>query len=166
MAETQQEYEARFESYIVGRDWMKMQRDAPGRIAAIVEGIAEEWLQRKPAPGKWSVGEILAHLAEDELSSSWRYRQMIEHDGDALQSFDQDLWARLADYAAWNPRDALTLYGLLREANVRLLDGLSQEQWECSGIHVERGRITVRQLARHMAAHDVNHIEQIKRLLA
>jgi hypothetical protein len=43
---------------------------------------------------------------------------------------------------------------------------LSQEQWECSGIHVERGRITVRQLARHMAAHDVNHIEQIERLLA
>jgi hypothetical protein len=170
MAETQQEYEAMFESYVAGRDWMQMQREAPGRLARLIAGaadgvVADDRLRRRPAPGKWSVGEILAHLAEDELSSSWRYRQMIQHDGSRLEAFDQDLWARLADYGAWDPREALTMFRLLREANVRLLEGLTEEQWGCSGVHVERGRITVRELARHMAAHDVNHIEQIERLL-
>jgi uncharacterized damage-inducible protein DinB len=170
MAETQQEYETRLASYVAGRDWMQMQREAPGRLARLTDGVAEERLRRRPAaagagPGRWSVGEILAHLAEDELSSSWRYRQMIEHDGSRLEAFDQDMWARLADYAAWDPREALTMFRLVREANVRLLDGLTEEQWGCSGVHVQRGRITVRELARHMAAHDVNHMEQIERLL-
>jgi hypothetical protein len=51
--------------------------------------------------------EIIAHLAEDELVSSWRYRQMIENSGCALSGFDQDEWARLGDYVSWKPADAL-----------------------------------------------------------
>ena len=52
--------------------------------------------------------EILAHLAEDELTSStWRYRQMIENPGVQLAGFDQDLWAQVGDYDTWTPADAL-----------------------------------------------------------
>jgi hypothetical protein len=42
---------------------------------------------------------------------------------------------------------------------------LSAEQWNCIGIHAERGRITVMELAAHMAGHDANHLEQIRRIL-
>jgi DinB superfamily len=97
--------------------------------------------------------------------TSWRYRQMIEHDGETLQGFDQELWARLGDYQTWDAREALHLFRLLREANLRMLVGLSPQQWERSGNHVERGKITVRDLARHMAAHDINHLKQIEQLL-
>ncbi len=47
-----------------------------------------------------------------------------------------------------------------------MLGRLSADEWERAGEHAERGRLTVRELARHMAAHDMNHIEQIERLLA
>lgn len=70
-----------------------------------------------------SVRAILAHLAEDELVTSWRYRQMIEHCGATLLGFDQDEWARLGDYDAWTPRGALEMFRLLREANLRMLAG-------------------------------------------
>ena len=122
-------------------------------------------LRRKPSPEKWSVLEILAHLAEDELTSSWRYRQMIEHSGLSLMGFDQDKWAALGDYRSWDAREALEMFRLLREANLRLLRRLTSKEWEAEGHHMERGRVTVRDLARHMAAHDVNHILQIERLL-
>lgn len=163
--ETAEQYAARFVSYVEGRDPLAMQREAPQTVAALIKGISAAKLKMRPAPDRWSVVEIIAHMAEDELSSSWRYRQMIEHNGASLLGFDQDLWAKLGDYHSWEPDDALAMYTLLREANLRLLRRLTPEQWECAGVHSERGPITVRQLARHMAAHDINHIKQIERLL-
>ena len=138
----------------------------PGRIAALIAETSEEHLRQRPASDKWSIGEILAHLAEDEIATAWRYRQMVEHNGIELAGFDQNLWAQLGDYAARAPHESLELFRLLRQANVQFLQQLSAEQWECYGIHAERGRITVRQLAAHMTGHDANHVEQIRRSLA
>jgi hypothetical protein len=90
---------------------------------------------------------------------------MVEHNGIELAGFDQDLWARLGSYASRAPQESLDLFRLLREANLHFLRQLAPEQWECVGIHAERGRITVRDLATHMAGHDANHIEQIRKLL-
>ena len=104
-------------------------------------------------------------MAEDELVSSWRYRQMIEHDGATLLGFDQDQWARLGDYDSWTAREALEMFRLLREANLRMFARLTPEEWQRCGAHTERGKITVEDLARMMAGHDVNHIIQVRRLL-
>ncbi len=164
--ETPEQYRARLAGYIKGKDVLEMQREAPTTVARLIAGIPEEKLLRRSAPKKWSVVEIIAHLAEDELSSSWRYRQMIEHDGAELLGFDQDEWARLGDYHSWTAHDALEMFRLLREANLRMLNMLSPDEWERAGKHAERGRLTVRELASHMAAHDINHIQQIERLLA
>ncbi|HVO80475.1 MAG TPA: DinB family protein [Terriglobales bacterium] len=166
MSETAEQYKKRLESYTAGGDPIAMQRDAPQTLTRLIEDRTEAELKRRPAPGKWSVTEILAHLAEDELTSSWRYRQMLEQDGVELRGFDQDLWARVGDYGSWKPQDALAMFRLLREANLRMLAHLTDEQWECHGIHSERGKMTVRDLCRHMAAHDINHIEQVRKILA
>ena len=147
-------------------DILAAQRSSPATLAQLLSGVPDDVLHRRPAPGKWSIVEIIAHLAEDELSSSWRYRQMIEHDGAPLLGFDQDLWSRLGDYATWTTHDALEMFRLLRLANVALLSRLSPVEWERSGTHAERGRLTVRSLASHMVGHDSNHIVQIQRLLA
>jgi uncharacterized damage-inducible protein DinB len=147
-------------------DTLAAQKAAPATLAQMITNVPDDILHRRPAPGKWSIVEIIAHLAEDELSSSWRYRQMIERDGVALHGFDQELWARLGDYASWTARDALDMFRLLRLANVTLLTRLTAAEWERSGVHAERGPMTVRSLAAHMAGHDRNHIEQIKRILA
>ena len=158
-------YQARLSAYTAGKDPVAMQQQAPIILAMLVDGLAEGKLKARPAPGKWSVGEILAHLAEDELATSWRYRQMLEHCGCDLASFDQDQWAQLGDYASWNPKEALELFRLLRGANLRMLAHLSSEDWQKFGIHAERGKITVADLARHMAGHDMNHIDQVRRIL-
>jgi DinB superfamily len=122
-------------------------------------------VQLRPAPGKWSVTEILAHLAEDELTSTWRYRQMLEYDSPELPGFDQDLWARLGDYESWKSQEALEMFRLLREANLRMFGQLTPAQRLRGGMHAEREKMTAPGLCRHMAAHDINHIEQVKRIL-
>jgi DinB superfamily len=159
------QYQEKLQAYTEGKDPLAMQADAPRIVAELIAAIPEARLRERPSPGKWSVVEIIAHLAEDELSSSWRYRQMIENSGCALAGFDQDEWARLGNYRSWKPAEALEMFRLLREANLRLLHGLSADEWERYGVHAERGRITVRDLARHMAGHDMNHVDQIRAIL-
>jgi len=166
MTETAEQYKTRFESYTAGKDPVAMQREAPRTLARLIENVTEAKLTQRPAPDKWSLTEILAHLADDELASTWRYRQMLEHDGPELPGFDQDLWANLADYTSWKPADALAMFRLLRHANLRMFAHLTPEPWQRQGVHLERGRLTVQDLCRHMAAHDINHIEQVRRILA
>jgi len=159
------EYLERIRSLAQSANPLELQRRTPEVIAGLIAKATPDALRARPGTDKWSVGEILAHLAEDEIATAWRYRQMVEHNGIGLAGFDQDLWARLGDYRARDPQESLALLRLLRNANLQFLAQLSDEQWERCGMHAERGRITVRELAAHMAGHDANHVEQIRRIL-
>ena len=159
------EYLARIRSYAESKDPLDLQRQTPGVLGELLTQASREQLTARSSPTQWSIGEILAHLAEDEVATTWRYRQMIEHNGIELGGFDQDLWARLGGYASRMPEESLALFRLLRAANLQFLSRLTPEQWECHGVHAERGRITVRDLAVHMAGHDAHHVEQIRKIL-
>jgi hypothetical protein len=165
MPETIEEYRQRLAGYVEGKDPLTIQRQTAAQLAELIGGVSKQQLTSRPAPEKWSIVEIIAHLAEDEMATSWRYRQMIEHEGTRLSGFDQDLWAHLGKYQTWSAIEALELFRLLREANLRMLASLSPEQWEHSAEHAERGRLNVANLARHMAGHDINHIRQVEALL-
>jgi DinB family protein len=160
------EYLARIREHASGTDPLPAQAQTANVLSELISGAPHERLTKPSQPGKWSIAEILAHLAEDEIATAWRYRQMVEHSGIDLPGFDQDMWARIGNYSTRDPQECLTLFRLLRKANLDFLRGLNAEQWECFGIHAERGRITVRDLATHMAGHDANHLEQIRRILA
>ena len=160
------EYLERIRGYAQSGDPLEQQERTPEVISALIGGTARERLRERPAKDKWSIGEILAHLADDEVATAWRYRQMVEHDGIDLGAFDQDMWARLGNYQARDPEESLELFRLVRQANLLFLRELSPAQLEHCGIHVERGRITVSGLAAHMAGHDANHVEQIRRILS
>ena len=159
------EYLARIREHAQGKDPLEAQGRTLTVLAQLLEHAAPERLTARPKPDNWSIGEILAHLAEDEIATAWRYRQMVEHSGIALAGFDQEMWARVGDYASRVPQESLALFRLLRNANLDFLRRLTPQQWECFGIHAERGRITVRDLAVHMAGHDANHVEQIRHIL-
>jgi uncharacterized damage-inducible protein DinB len=159
------EYLARIRQHAEGIDWLDSQKQTLSELAELLAKASDEQLTTRPETDRWSVAEIVAHLAEDEIATAWRYRQMVEHSGIELAGFDQDLWARLGDYGSRPPQESLALFRLLRHVNIQFLQALTPEQRESFGIHSERGRITVNDLAIHMACHDANHIEQIRRIL-
>ena len=159
------EYLLRIRRHAVGVNPLEAQAQTPDVLAELIGEVSDAQLTERPGPDKWSIGEILAHLAEDEIATAWRYRQMVEHSGIELAGFNQDLWAKIGNYGRRAPRESLELFKLLRSVNLEFLNGLSAEQWSSFGIHAERGRITVEDLAAHMAGHDANHVEQIRRIL-
>ena len=159
-------YLKRLAEYLGHEDPVAMQQVTARTLERLINGVPESVLRSKPEPQKCSVVEILARLAEDELVTSWRYRQMIEHSGTNMTSFNQDEWARLGDYGSWEVRAALKMFRLLREANLRLLTRLTSQEWHCDGIHPELGLMTVMDLARHRAAEDIHHMLQIEWILS
>jgi len=159
------QYKSRILGLMEGKDPVAVQRGTAQQLADLVDGIPAEKLRERPASGKWSVASILAHLAEAEVSSTWRYRQMIERDGTPLPGFDQDLWESLGQYSSRDPKESLQLFRLLRQANLQMFDKLTPDEWQRHGIHAERGQMSVRDLAVQIAGHDINHVAQIQTIL-
>ena len=163
--ETPMQYKARIVGLMEGKDPVAVQRETAQQLANLVDGIPPEKLVERPAPDKWSVATILAHLSEAEVVSTWRYRQMIEHDGTPLPGYDQEVWESLGEYSARSPQESLQLFRLLRQANLQMFDKLTPEEWQRHGVHEERGRMSVADLARQIAGHDINHVAQIRTIL-
>jgi hypothetical protein len=165
MRETPQQYVKRILGYIEGRHPLKAQASAPGRLVRLIRGTSQKRLSRRPAPGKWSVKEILAHLSDTELVGGYRIRKILEKNGTPIQAFDQDEWAKAGDYKRRDPRRSLELFSALRKANLELLRSLGPAEWKRYGLHQERGKETIAHIVRLFAGHDINHIRQIERIL-
>ena len=165
MQETPQEYTQRILGYIKDTDPLTVLSTSPRKVAALVKGASRAALSRKPQPDKWSVTEILAHLADVELVQGFRIRLILGASGTAIQGFDQDVWAQYSAYAKHDPGLSLEAYTVLRARTVRLLKGLTPEMWQRFGMHSERGKETVKRVSEMMAGHDVNHMSQIKAIL-
>jgi hypothetical protein len=109
---------------------------------------------------------VLAHLADSEIVYAFRLRLILASSGTPIQGIDQDAWARTFDYASQDPARSLEDFRVNRARTVRMLQGLAAGQWECFGIHSERGKETVRRVVALLAGHDLAHLRQIRALLA
>ena len=165
MQETVQDYTQRLLSYGEGKDPLRLQQAAPKKLALLLKGKTGKQLMRRPAPDKWSAAEIVAHLADAELAISWRIRQILSNNAIPIQAYDQDAWAKTFDYAHRDPRQSLASYRALREANIALLKAVPRKLWDNYGVHEERGNESISHVVRMVAGHDLNHLQQIQRIL-
>jgi hypothetical protein len=131
-----------------------------------VRGLDDAALRRPDALGKWSLVEIVQHLADAELVTSYRIRVVLTQDTPPLAGYDQDVWARGLHYREVPLADALGQLAALRRANLRLLRSLDAPQWKRAGLHSERGMESVEHIVRMLGGHDLVHRRQIDRVLA
>ena len=129
-------------------------------------GVPDPALRRPEAPGKWSVIQVIQHLADSDLVAGFRIRMVVAEDRPPLQGYDQDRWAREFHYDQMPLSAALDQLRALRTANLRLWSRLTPAQLERVGLHSERGPETAGHILRLMGAHDLVHRNQIDRILA
>jgi uncharacterized damage-inducible protein DinB len=165
MAETAQQYTQRIMANAEGLDPMKVQAATPKKLARLIKDIPAGKLRKRLAPGKWSVAEILAHLADVEIVVGWRMRSILGDPGTAVQAYDQNAWLTAGHYEKRDPRKSIELQRAVREANLALLKTLDPAQWKQSGQHAERGQESIEHIVRMVAGHDLNHIQQVERIL-
>jgi uncharacterized damage-inducible protein DinB len=148
-----------YASYLGDLDPIAVIATIPDRVATLAAAP-----DRRPAPGKWNVREILCHLADCEITFAFRLRQAVAEEHHTIQPFDQDRWA--AAYSAYDTKAALELFRSLREWNVKFVAAQPAEVFGKAVTHPERGTMTFRTLVETMAGHDLNHLKQIEALAA
>ena len=147
------------------RDPLEVQEELVAWLAERTTGLDDAALRRPEAPGKWSVIEVVQHLADTELAYGYRIRMILTHDEWRMELFDREGWARELRYAAAPLAGALDQLRALRAANVRLYRSLDAAQLARTGIHAERGAESVATCIRLLAGHDLAHRRQIERIL-
>jgi hypothetical protein len=147
------------------RDPLEVMNEMIPWLATRTTAHEEAMLRRPEAPGKWSVIEVIQHLADSDLVFGFRLRMILTEDSPPLQGYDQDAWARTLRYREASIGTALGQLQGLRIANTSILKGLSAAQLERVGLHSERGPESAGFLLRLMGAHDLVHRRQIDRIL-
>ncbi len=164
MQETPQQYTVRMLSLIGDKDPFKIQQATANKLATAIKGLDKKKLCKRPAPGKWAINEILAHLADAELVGSWRMRIVLNQNGAPIHAFDQEIWAKTFNYQKSDAKKSLQTFRTLRENNIAMLKKVPKELWENYGQHTERGRETMSHIVRMFAGHDLNHLAQIEQI--
>jgi hypothetical protein len=166
MKETPRQYTQRIVRHTEGQEPLKIQAATPRKLQRLLGRATTSKLRKRPAPGKWSIAEIVVHLADAEIAGAWRMRLILGAPGSPVAAFDQDSWVTALHYDKRDARKALEQFRVLRETNLALLKSLTREQWKHYGLHSERGEETIEHIVRMFAGHDLNHIAQIERILA
>jgi hypothetical protein len=143
---------------------MKTLRATPIVLRALVAGVNEAGLRRRPAPGEWAIIEVVGHLADIEERALARVRRMLAEDSPELEPFDQEALAEERRYLDLDLEGELARLEQLRHEHLAVLADLDLEGWEQTGRHGEHGQMTVELYETHVAAEEVDHLAQIARL--
>jgi hypothetical protein len=141
MKETPQQYTERILGYVKGKQPLVVQAATAKKLNRLIKGVSTAKLRSRPAPEKWSVSEIIAHLADAEIVGGFRLRFILGSPGAPIVAYDQDKWVTSGHYDKRDPRKSLEQFCVLREWNLTLLKSLNPEQWKHHGIHSDRSGI-------------------------
>jgi len=146
------------------RDPVEILQDTPGALARAVATLTPEKIKTPEKPGKWSIAQVLRHLADTDVVWGWRMRLILAQDRPPITGFDQDLWADRLDYANADPNESLETFAVLRRDNLRLIERATPEDLRRVGVHAERGEESAGYMVRLYAGHDLMHLNQIDRI--
>jgi hypothetical protein len=154
-------YRERLLGLLGDRDTLEALEANAERVETVARKLGDR-LSRSYGPGKWTGRQVLAHLADAEMATGFRVRQILAEDDHRIQGWDEGRWAQR--YEDVDAEAALRSYRALRRWNLELFRGLTPADLEREAVHPERGPETLASIIRLLAGHDLNHLGQLERL--
>jgi len=135
----------------------------PARLKAALARVPKKLLMWRPAPGKWSMLEIVCHLRDMEREAYLtRYRRILDEEEPRLPDVDGDVLALMRDYRSQRLSAVLKDWRDARKETLRVLKGVKGTAWQRAGTHETAGRLTMEDfLRRHAVGNDEAHLGQI-----
>jgi len=152
-----------YAKYLGGQDPRAVIAATPGLLHTMACELTPEQVAAPTAPGKWSVCQMVAHMADCEAVFCFRLRQTLAEPHPVLQPFDQEVWAE--HYAGYDLPSGLEMFRAARVWNVKLIGGLGEAEMQREVTHPERGTMTFQTIVETMGGHDLNHLGQIEAYL-
>lgn len=141
---------------------LDLYRRAYDLLSATVNEYPASMWQFRPAPGRWTIHEILVHITDSEANSYVRCRRLLAEPGSVVLGYDEALWAVKLDYHAQDPQVALQTFRWLRQATYALLKDLPPAAWQNTIYHSENGVMSLDDWLGVYARHIPDHIAQME----
>jgi hypothetical protein len=132
------------------------------QLASALGNYPEDMWDYKPGPQRWSIREIIIHIADSEANSYIRCRRAIAEPGAGVMAYDENQWALKLDYPDQDPQAALALFKHLRQMTYDLVRRLPEATWSNTIEHPENGSMTLDDWLGVYANHIPEHIYQIQ----
>jgi hypothetical protein len=139
-------------------------RRGPEVLAVVMTGVFGDEEDFVIATGKWSIRQIIAHLADAELVGGHRFRLVLAEENPLLTAFDQNAWADKLDYARRKPKQSLETFRRLRAENLELLKDVPESTYDRTGNHSINGSMTLRKIVEGYAGHAESHARQLQEI--
>ncbi|MHB8500876.1 MAG: DinB family protein [Candidatus Acidiferrales bacterium] len=136
----------------------------PILLETMLRDLPEELMRWKPAPERWSIAEVLGHLADLEAVYADRTRRIVTEDIPMLEKYDAARTVVIGDYARGSASENLAFFTRTRRSTVILLRSIPADAGEREAMHSELGNITLHQMLSEWASHDLGHLRQIAEL--
>jgi hypothetical protein len=132
-------------------------------IFEILEALSDQQINYKPAENKWSIHEIITHLADTEVQSHVRFRTILANKNPFMIYYDEMDWSIILDYSKINLDESLEVIRLMRKVNYNLLSRLKPEDFKKKGVHSTKGELILEALVNSYIEHVEAHLNQINR---
>lgn len=135
---------------------------AADQLAQALDQLPRQMWHYKPGPDRWSVHEIIMHIADSEANSYIRCRCFLAEPGKAIMAYDENQWAASLRYQEQDPDEAVELFRLLRQMSFRLIAALPEDVWSSTVYHPEGGNMTLDDWLTIYTNHIPEHIRQMQ----
>jgi uncharacterized damage-inducible protein DinB len=130
----------------------------PATLRKAVAGLDAEALRARPVPGKWSILEVVCHLADSEQAYCHRMKRVIAEENPLLPGYDETRFAAALACPDRDVEEELALLESMRRQMARILRTVPVPTWSRTGVHTERGLMTLEDLLRTEAEHIPHHL--------
>lgn len=145
------------------KEILRRYSEGPNHLSTYLKNVPEEAIDYKPAPGKWSIRNIYAHLMDCEVNSFVRIRKAIAEPKGTIMPFDQDAWAKHFNYDELDPKLAVNLIKELRQIQMTTLNSIFDETWLHHMHHPQEGELSIYDWIKKDIDHADIHIKQMNR---
>jgi uncharacterized damage-inducible protein DinB len=149
-------------SSLSNKDLITAYQDAARELVDAVADLTPEELRKRIAPGKWSVQEVVCHIADFEIINAERIRRVLAEDEPTLFNGEPDDFERTLFYEKREVTEELALIQTIRNQTALILRNIPDEAWQRRGIHSTDGPLTLRQLIERVCKHIPHHVAFIR----
>ena len=159
------EYNPYYGNYIgriaEGTDVIVLLSSQPDELTTLLSGVSDEQANVRPAPGEWSIKEVLGHLVDTERIFAYRMLRFARNEKHPLPGFEQDEYVKATDFNRRTVADLIDEFSLQRRANVILIRSLTDE--ETARVGAASGTaMSARAAIYILAGHIIHHVDSLK----
>jgi len=158
-------YYERYVALVPEHEILTSMRSDLAETVSFLSGVPEEESCLRHPPYTWSVKEVVGHLTDSERIFGYRALRFARDDSTPLPGFDENSYARVAEFDRQPLRDLLAEFEAVRRSHLSLFGNLTDVAWTRRGTANGNG-VSVRALAYIIVGHQRHHVAILRRRLS